>query len=102
MIRVVAILTTKPGKRGELLEAFAAIRPAVLAEKGCHEYGANFDHPEAGPGRAQFGPDTAVIIESWETLEDLAAHGAAPHMRDLGRRIKDIIEARAVHVLNPA
>jgi quinol monooxygenase YgiN len=102
MIRVIAIITTKPGKRGELLEAFNAVRPTVLAEKGCREYGATVDHPEAGPGRASFGPDTVAIIESWETLEDLAAHGAAAHMREFGRGIKDIVEARAVHVLKPA
>ena len=32
-IRVVALITAKPGLRAQVLEAFAANRPAVLAEK---------------------------------------------------------------------
>jgi quinol monooxygenase YgiN len=38
MIHVVAVITAKPGQRAALLEAFAALRPAVLAEAGCIEY----------------------------------------------------------------
>ena len=38
MIHVVAIITTLPGKRAEVLTAFLANVPAVLAEDGCIEY----------------------------------------------------------------
>jgi len=35
MIHVLAIITAKPGKRAEVLQAFNANVPAVRAEKGC-------------------------------------------------------------------
>ncbi|MBX9593618.1 MAG: antibiotic biosynthesis monooxygenase, partial [Roseomonas sp.] len=38
MIHVLAIITTKPGMRDAVLEAFRANRPAVHAEDGCIEY----------------------------------------------------------------
>ena len=43
MIHVVAIITTKPGKRDEVLSAFREITPAVHAEEGCIEYGPTID-----------------------------------------------------------
>ena len=43
MIHVIAIITAKPGLRAQVLEAFHANREAVLAEKGCIEYGAAVD-----------------------------------------------------------
>ena len=64
MIHVVAIITAKPGQRAAVLEAFAANRPAVLAEAGCIEYGAAVDVENIGT--AASGPDTFVVIEKWE------------------------------------
>jgi len=43
MIHVVAIITAKPGMRGQILEAFHANMPAVHAEAGCIEYGPAVD-----------------------------------------------------------
>ncbi len=101
MIRVIALITTKPGKRQEFLASFNDIRPAVLAEKGCGEYVATIDHANSGAGRAQFGPDTVAIIETWASLEDLAAHGAGEPLKTHGRRTKELIEKRDVYVLSP-
>jgi quinol monooxygenase YgiN len=39
MIRVLAIITAKPGLREAVLKEFRANMPAVHAEKGCVEYG---------------------------------------------------------------
>src|SRR5215813_9943077 len=77
MIHVVAIITAKPGKRDEILKNFKANVPAVHAEKGCIEYGATID-TDGGPF-AKFGPDTFVVIEKWESMDDLRAHGASEH-----------------------
>ena len=38
MIHVVAVITAKPGRRAEVLDAFRANVPAVRAEPGCIEY----------------------------------------------------------------
>jgi len=49
MIRLVVTLTVKPGCRDELLAAFQANVPNVLAENGCIEYGAYLDAEGIGP-----------------------------------------------------
>jgi quinol monooxygenase YgiN len=101
MIHVVAVLTTKPGKREEVLEHFRANVPAVRAEKGCLEYDAAVDADPALPVQTKYGPDTFVVIEKWESMDALAAHAKAPHMQAFGAKVKDLLAARAVHVLSP-
>jgi quinol monooxygenase YgiN len=100
MIRVVAIITAKPGRREEVLTAFWANVPAVLAEKGCLEYGPTVDAEGFGSFQAKMGPDTFVVLETWESADALKAHAAAPHMTVYGQRTKDMIANRAVHILS--
>ena len=100
MIHVVATITAKPGKRDDILKNFKANVPAVHAEKGCIEYGATIDN-DGGPF-AKFGPDTFVVIEKWATMDDLKAHGAAPHMKAYAGKVKDMLASRVIHVLTPA
>ena len=99
MIHVLAIITTKPGKRDEVLAAFRANMPAVHAEAGCIEYGPVID---AEGGGAKFGPDTFVVVEKWETVAALKAHGAAPHMQAYRARVKDYVRGMELRVLSPA
>jgi quinol monooxygenase YgiN len=99
MIHVIAILTAKPGKRAEVLRLFNAIVPTVRQEAGCIEYGPVVDVAGADPA---FGPDTFVVVEKWESMDHLKAHAAAPHMQAYGAQVKDLMAARAVHVLEPA
>jgi quinol monooxygenase YgiN len=101
MIHVVAVLTAKPGMRDEVLKHFLANVPAVRAEKGCIEYGAAVDADPALPVQTKYGPDTFVVIEKWESMDALAAHGSAPHMQAFGAKVKDLVAGRAVHVLSP-
>jgi quinol monooxygenase YgiN len=100
MIRVVAVITANPGRREELMAAFHANVPAVRAEKGCIEYASHIDAADIGPFQAKFGPDTFVVLESWESAEALKDHVAAPHMKTYGQRTKDLIANRAIHVLS--
>ena len=102
MIHVVAVLTAKPGKREEILKHFRANVPNVLAEKGCIEYGAAIDVEPGTPRWARHGADTFVAIEKWESVDALNAHAAAPHMKEFGAKIKDLLANRAVYVLSPA
>jgi quinol monooxygenase YgiN len=99
MIHVIAILTAKPGKRGDLLKLFKGIIPTVLAEDGCIEYGPVVDVVETEPA---FGPDTYVVVEKWRDMPALKAHAVAPHMKAFGAKAGDLIAARAVHVMEPA
>jgi quinol monooxygenase YgiN len=100
MIHVLAIITTKPGKRDEVLAAFRANMPAVHAEDGCVEYGPVVD-AEGGPG-AKFGADTFVVVEKWASLDHLKAHAASPHMAAYGAKTKDLLANREIHVCQPA
>ncbi|ONG55798.1 antibiotic biosynthesis monooxygenase [Pseudoroseomonas deserti] len=100
MIHVIAIITAKPGQREAVLREFRANMPAVLAEDGCIEYGPAVD--AEGLGNAQFGADSFVVVEKWASPEALAAHAAAPHMKAYGERTREMVAARAIHVLKPA
>jgi quinol monooxygenase YgiN len=99
MIHVIALITTQPGKRSQVLELFRANCPAVLAEAGCIEYGATIDAQNLPAGRDRFGKDTFVVIEKWESMAHLQAHSVAPHMTAYGAATRPMVENRAVHVL---
>jgi len=99
MIHVIAIITAKPGMREAVLKESHANRPAVLAEQGCIEYGPAVD--AEGIGGIKFGPDTFVVIEKWESLEALKAHGASPHMAAYGAKTKEMLADRKIYILQP-
>ncbi len=101
MIRVIAIVTAKPGLREDTLAFARANVPAVLAEAGCLEYMLVVDS-EASPFPTRMGPDVFVVIESWESIDALKAHGAAPHMLAYRKATKDFVATTAVHVMSPA
>ena len=100
-VHVVAIVTARPGKRAELLQAFQANVPNVHAEDGCIEYVATVDAEDAGSVQTPFGADTFVVVEKWASLDALEAHAAAPHMAAYAARTKDLIASRSIHVLSP-
>jgi|TARA_B100000315_G_scaffold224353_1_gene229821 quinol monooxygenase YgiN len=96
------MITAKPGQRDAILEAFKANVPAVHAEDGCIEYGAAVDAEGVGSFQTEFGPDTFVVVEKWESLDALKAHAASPHMAAYGAKTKDMIAERVIHVLSSA
>ena len=101
MIHVLAIITTKPGQRDTVLQAFRANVPAVRAEQGCIEYGAAIDAEGLGSIQTKVGPDTFVVVEKWESVDALKAHAAAPHMATYGAKTKEMVASRVIHVLSP-
>lgn len=102
VIHVVAVITAKPGQREAVLKLFQANRPAVLAEQGCVEYAPVVDVPDFGKAQAPIGPDSFIVIEKWESVEALRAHGAAPHMVAYGQATRDLVAGRTIHVLTEA
>ena len=102
MVHVLAIITAKPGMREQVLEAFRANMPAVHAEDGCIEYGPAIDAEGMGAIQTPVGPDAFVVIEKWESLDALKAHGAAPHMKTYAAKTKEMLASRVIHVLTPA
>jgi quinol monooxygenase YgiN len=101
MIRVLAIITAKPGMRDRILEAFRANVAAVHAEAGCVAYEVVVDAKGVGDGFAQFGSDSFVVVEKWASLEALKAHAVAPHMKAYSTAVKELTASRAIHVLEP-
>ena len=102
MIHVIAVITAKPGMREAVLREFRANMQAVHAEQGCLEYGPAIDAEGIGSIQTQFGPDTFVVVEKWESTAALKAHGAAPHMAAYAARTKEMIASRVIRVLSPA
>jgi quinol monooxygenase YgiN len=102
MIHVIAIITTKRGQRDVVLQAFRANVPAVRAEQGCIAYEATVDAVPGPKFQTEFGGDTFVVLEKWESVEALVAHSIAPHMVAYSAKVRDIIANRVIHVLSPA
>jgi len=101
MIHVIAVITAKPGKRENILQAFRANVPAVRAELGCIEYGAAIDAEHALSIQTRWGPDTFLVIEKWESMDALRAHAAAPHMAAYAAKTRELIASRVIHILAP-
>jgi quinol monooxygenase YgiN len=101
MIHVIAVITAKPGQREAILQAFKANMPAVKAERGCIEYEATVDAPDALPVQTPFGADTFVVVEKWQDMDALRAHAAAPHMAAYGAHTREFIASRTIHVMAP-
>lgn len=99
MINVIAVITAKPGQRAAVLDAFRENRPKVLAEDGCVEYAAAIDLDPALPFQTAYGADTFLVIEKWRDADALAAHARAPHMAEYGKKTRDMVASRAIHVL---
>jgi quinol monooxygenase YgiN len=102
MIHVLAFITAHPGRREEVLAAFRANMAAVHAEDGCIEYLPVIDSTGMGTFPKPVGPDTFVVIEKWRDAAALKAHAASPHMAAYGARTREMVAARAIHVLESA
>ena len=102
MIHVIAVITTKPGKREEVLGHFKANVPNVLAVDGCHAFEATIDAAGIGEFQTKFGDDTFVVVARWERASHLAAHITAPHMAEYAAKVKDMLAERTIHVTEAA
>ncbi len=102
MISVLAFITTLPGHRDEVLEAYRANIAPVRSENGCIEYMANVDPVNSDETPSALGPDSFVIIEKWESFACLQSHRASPHMASYSTKVKTLIARRVVHVLTSA
>jgi len=101
MIHVIAIITAKPNQRATILGHYRNNVAAVRAEQGCIEYGAVVDADNALPFQTEWGQDTFVVVEKWESMDALKAHAAAPHMAEYGKKTKDLIASRVIHIMQP-
>ena len=82
------------------------VRPAVIAanRKGCTYQikGPTIDVETGIERQAGQEDNVVVIVEKWETLEDLKAHLVAPHMNAYRERVKDMVENGHLRITQPA
>jgi len=43
-----------------------------------------------------------MVVEKWQSMEDLQAHSRAPHMASYAAKVKDLLAERTIHVLQSA
>lgn len=67
---VIGWLKLKPGKRDEFMRLAGPVVATTQKEDGCLFYEI---HPTT------LDPDTVIVIEGWQTIEQHQAHQKAPH-----------------------
>ena len=72
MIYVVATSQVKPESRDAFIKGAKECIATTRKEKGCVSYESHASIND---------PNLFVVVERWETREDLNAHGRAPHMK---------------------
>jgi quinol monooxygenase YgiN len=72
MIYVVATSQVKPELRDAFIKGAKECIAATRQEKGCLSYESHTSIND---------PNLFVVVERWESREDLNAHGRAPHMK---------------------
>ncbi len=102
MVHVIATVELAPGTREKFLAEFRKLIPDVRAEAGCIEYGPAIDAETDIPIQFKVGADKVVVIEKWETVAALKAHGVAPHMQAYRARVKAFVKSMELRVLAPA
>src|SRR5689334_21518922 len=101
MVHVIATVEVGAGKRNDFLAEFRRVVPLVRGEVGCLEYGPTVDLPTEIPAQIPPRDDVVVIVEKWESLEELRAHLQAPHMQEYRARVKDLVRRVQLQVLQP-
>ena len=72
MIYVIATTLMKPENREDFIKGHKACTVETRKEKGCLAYDGHVSVND---------PNLYVVVERWETREDLNAHARAPHMK---------------------
>ena len=102
MVHLLAFITAKPGMLPTLLAEFHKIIPVVRAEDGCIEYAPVVDIEGFEGFTTPLGPDSYAVVEKRASPQALLAHAATQHMAEYGKKTKDMIVRRVLHVLTPA
>ncbi len=101
-IQVLVLIEAKAGQREAVLEAFNRNAVTVRTEAGCLDYQAFVDAPGFRAPIAAFGPDTIVVLERWESIDDLNAHAKAPHTKSYRTETEAWVAKRTIHLLAAA
>lgn len=72
MIYVIATTPMKPESKDDFIRGHKACIAETHKEKGCLSYEGHVSVND---------PNLYVVVERWETRDDLTAHSKAPHMK---------------------
>ncbi|WP_279483774.1 putative quinol monooxygenase [Aureimonas sp. SK2] len=81
-IQLVATLTAKPGREGDLRQALLTILADVRQEPGCLRYDMHEDRDH---------PARIVMLETWEDEAALTRHAQAPAFTGLAARFDELL-----------
>jgi len=88
-VKVIAELIVMPGKISFCLAVLEKVCEVVRREEGCLEYLPTVDLDD-GTSDKDRHRDRIVIIEKWESLDNLAAHRESKHMFSFRKNIEAI------------
>ena len=84
------------------LAEFEKIIPNVRDEAGCIEYAPWIDVETNIPAQPETRDDVVVIVEKWESLDDLENHLIAPHMLEYRKAVSGLVKNASLQILAPA
>jgi len=82
MIIVVATITSKPGKRNEIISKSQKVISKTRMESGCISYELMASTEDE---------NVLVMVERWENMESLQAHMQTPHFQSFGPSIEHLM-----------
>ena len=101
MIQVIAKIELIPEKKTDYLEIMSTLVPLVRAEEGCLEYVPMIHFPTTIGRQEPLGPNVVMIVEKWESAEDLERHLIAQHMLDYRKATGEMIARSSLQILEP-
>jgi quinol monooxygenase YgiN len=92
-LRVVAVITAKPGSEKEVGEALNGLVAPARAEVGCISYELF---------ASVLDPATFITVETWRSQEDFDAHLKAPYVQQAFASASDhLAQPPVIHPLSP-
>ena len=101
MVYVVVSMDIVEGGMDRFLAACKDVRGKVLAEKGCVAYEHTRELRSPLGAQEPVDPNRVTLIEKWESMDALAAHGQAPHVKEFGAKDKDLRKRVTIRVTEP-
>ncbi len=102
MIHVLAIITAKPGMREQIWRHSAPTCRPSMPNRAASNTVPPWMRRVRVRSRRSWARIRFVVVEKWDSLDALKAHGAAQHMAAYGAKVRDMISSRVIHVLSPA
>jgi quinol monooxygenase YgiN len=90
-IVVVARIKAKQGCEKQLEESFRGMIAKVREEPGCEQYILH---------RALKDPTQFVFVEAYKDKEALDFHSKTPHMAELGKKLRELVESTSLDILS--